>query len=83
MDNMWISDLTMAYWKDWLVTHDIPVEQLDPTLLRKWVLRMEEVVGAEMQYAIPEEWSALADHNNDNNIEINLGDLPHENDEDD
>ena len=63
------------------MTHDIPVEQLDPTLLRKWVLRMEEVVGAEMQYAIPEEWSALADHDND--IEINLGDLPHENDEDD
>jgi hypothetical protein len=73
----------MAYWKDWLVTYDIPVEQLDPTLLRKWVLRMEEVVGDVMQNAIPEEWSALADHNNDNDIEINLGDLPHENDEDD
>jgi len=81
MDTMWIPDLTMAYWKDWLVTYDIPVEQLDPTLLRKWVLRMEEVVGDVMQNAIPEEWSALADH--DNNIEINLGGLPHENDEDD
>ena len=83
MDTTWSPDLTMAYWKDWLVTYDIPVEQLDPTLLRKWVLRMEEVVGDVMQNAIPEEWSALADHNNDNDIEINLGDLPHENDEDD
>lgn len=81
MDNMWIPDLTMAYWKDWLVAHSIPVEQIDPKLLKKWIISMEEVVGAELQYTLPEEWLDMVDR--DNEIEINLGDLPHENDEDD
>ena len=81
MDNMWIPDLTMAYWKDWLIAHSIPVEQIDTKLLKKWIIRMEEVVGAEMQYAIPDEWLGMVDR--DNEIDINLGDLPHENDEDD
>ena len=81
MDNMWIPDLTMAYWKDWLVAHSIPVEQIDTKLLKKWIIRMEEVVGAELQYTLPEEWLGMVDP--DNEIEINLGDLPHENDEDD
>jgi hypothetical protein len=79
-DKTWIDDVVVKYWTDWLVAHDIPIAKLPERDLRVWILRMEEIVGEEMQYAIPDEWHAMVENTFDDE---DLGDLPHEHDEDD